>query len=121
MYPAGYSDPNYPSYPGPYGIYHSAGNDGTDTLTVTFDPTHLGAIEIYGRADGCCDARDLYYVTAYDTAGDIVYHGTLDARTNGFAIAALPEPATWTMLLLGFFGLGFMVRSARRKNAIAVA
>jgi hypothetical protein len=28
-----------------------------------------------------------------------------------------PEPATWAMLLLGLFGLGFMVRGARRKNS----
>ena len=33
----------------------------------------------------------------------------------------VPEPATWTMLLLGFLGVGFMIRSARRKDAVAGA
>jgi hypothetical protein len=31
--------------------------------------------------------------------------------------AAVPEPTTWTMLLLGFFGLGFI--GYRRKNSAA--
>jgi hypothetical protein len=35
--------------------------------------------------------------------------------------ADVPEPATWAMLLFGFFGVGFTVRSARRKNSVAVA
>jgi hypothetical protein len=38
-----------------------------------------------------------------------------------FNIAAVPEPATWAMLLIGFFGVGFVVRGARRKDALAVA
>jgi hypothetical protein len=38
-----------------------------------------------------------------------------------FTVAAVPEPATWAMFLLGFFGIGFMVRGARRKNAVAIA
>ena len=29
------------------------------------------------------------------------------------AVAAIPEPSTWAMMILGFFGLGFM---AYRKN-----
>ena len=33
----------------------------------------------------------------------------------------VPEPATWAMFFLGLFGIGFMVRSARRKEAVVVA
>jgi hypothetical protein len=32
---------------------------------------------------------------------------------------AIPEPATWAMLLLGFFGTGALLRGARRKAAFA--
>ncbi len=32
----------------------------------------------------------------------------------------VPEPATWAMLVLGLFGIGFMART-RRKEAVAVA
>jgi hypothetical protein len=31
----------------------------------------------------------------------------------------VPEPATWSMMLLGFGGLGAMIRSQRRRQAIA--
>src|SRR5262245_31542791 len=33
--------------------------------------------------------------------------------------AAVPEPATWALMLLGFAGLGFMVRQSRRKTSFA--
>lgn len=45
------------------------------------------------------------------------------SEPNSYAISitAVPEPAVWAMLLLGFFGVGFMVRGARRRDAIALA
>lgn len=33
------------------------------------------------------------------------------------AISAVPEPATWAMMLVGFFGLGAMLRRARPATA----
>jgi hypothetical protein len=36
-----------------------------------------------------------------------------------FAISAVPEPATWGMMLLGFAGLGFAFRQTRRKVSFA--
>lgn len=34
----------------------------------------------------------------------------------GSGIAAVPEPATWAMLILGFFGVGVAVRRRRRRQ-----
>jgi hypothetical protein len=34
-------------------------------------------------------------------------------------VAAVPEPATWAMMLLGFVGLGFAFRQSRRKVSFA--
>lgn len=34
---------------------------------------------------------------------------------------AAPEPATWAMFLIGFAGIGFMMRGARRKDALTTA
>jgi hypothetical protein len=31
----------------------------------------------------------------------------------------IPEPATWTMMLLGFLGLGGVMRHSKRRQAIA--
>jgi PEP-CTERM motif len=49
--------------------------------------------------------------------------GTLNAATATVPAlaptAAVPEPATWAMLLLGFAGLGFAFGQSRRKVAMA--
>ena len=38
---------------------------------------------------------------------------------TGFnTVAAVPEPSTWAMMILGFAGVGFM--AYRRKNAMAL-
>lgn len=37
------------------------------------------------------------------------------------AVSAVPEPATWAMFLVGFGGIGLMMRKARRKGAVATA
>lgn len=38
-----------------------------------------------------------------------------------YALAAIPEPSTWAMMLLGFAGLGFMGYKASRKAAAVTA
>lgn len=35
-------------------------------------------------------------------------------------VAAVPEPATWAMMILGFFGIGFMAYRRRSHPALAV-
>ena len=41
------------------------------------------------------------------------------AVVGGISISAVPEPATWAMLILGFGGIGTMLRYARRRGALA--
>lgn len=36
--------------------------------------------------------------------------------TTGFAVAAVPEPSTWAMIILGFAGVGLMAHRRSRKN-----
>ena len=36
-------------------------------------------------------------------------------------ISAVPEPATWAMMIIGFGAVGSMVRTTRRRNAFSVA
>lgn len=47
---------------------------------------------------------------------------TLDQSQFSYILVSnVPEPATWAMLLMGFFGVGFVVRGARRKDSVAIA
>jgi hypothetical protein len=58
-----------------------------------------------------------------DTAFNTI---TLTVPTDGFfvfdlttAVAAVPEPSTWAMMLLGFLGVGFM--AYRKKTTVRFA
>ena len=39
----------------------------------------------------------------------------------GNPVAAVPEPATWAMMLIGFAGLGLMTYRRTKKNTTALA
>jgi hypothetical protein len=41
-----------------------------------------------------------------------------DVLVDNISIAAVPEPSTWAMMILGFCGLGFM--AYRRKSQASV-
>ena len=49
-------------------------------------------------------------------------YGELSSNPSGFGVgtftlsAAVSEPSTWAMMLLGFAGLGFAFRQSRRTN-----
>ncbi|MBR0995604.1 PEPxxWA-CTERM sorting domain-containing protein [Bradyrhizobium japonicum] len=53
----------------------------------------------------------------------------IDGSGNSFsvdvvapAVAAVPEPSTWAMMIMGFFGVGFMTyRRRKQSNALSVA
>lgn len=40
---------------------------------------------------------------------------------DNVSLVAVPEPATWAMMLVGFFGLGTALRSTRRARSLAAA
>lgn len=44
---------------------------------------------------------------------------TAFAQVGTGAVAAVPEPATWAMMLMGFGAVGFSVRRNRRKTLVA--
>ena len=48
--------------------------------------------------------------------------GFYGAVLNSVSVsAAVPEPGTWAMLLVGFFGLGGVLRRSRRKPSLAAS
>lgn len=57
-------------------------------------------------------------IARFEVAG--YYFGARNLSTFTEAVSAVPEPATWAMMIIGFAGTGAMVRKARRQ-ALAVA
>ena len=102
-------------------IYHSGTPNAGQFLDVFFAaPATLASLSLYGRTDGAGD-RDLYNVTIYRNT-TVLYSGQIDSRnmvgTVTFdAPSAVPEAATWTMLIAGFGMVGLGMRS--RKSTVA--
>lgn len=66
--------------------------------------------------------------SVYGNAGEQFTSITLTSRSNSFEIdnlatpsSAVPEPATWAMMIMGFGAVGSLVRSKRRRLAVAHA
>ncbi len=97
--------------------------------------TALGISKGFGQppVDGCWSHQGYQnsywstfgYVDLIHAAPDYVFG---DGTNNGSSFLALggtlgdpgvPEPATWAMMLMGFFGVGSMVRRSRRATALA--
>jgi hypothetical protein len=58
-----------------------------------------------------------FYYFKEDTSTGATLDNVLLAEVSG--VAAVPEPGTWAMMLLGFVGLGFAFRQSRRKVSFA--
>jgi hypothetical protein len=52
-----------------------------------------------------------------NSADQLTHYAQIFLVTDTITISAVPEPATWAMLLTGFGGIGLMMRRARRKPA----
>ena len=64
--------------------------------------------------DGNTISNDCTGGGGYDT-------GRGDFGSLGFSGGAVPEPATWAVMLLGFGGVGAAMRARHRKQALAAA
>jgi hypothetical protein len=59
---------------------------------------------------------------AYIGLTDLPYPGDHDFQDLGIKVSAIPEPATWALMLLGFSGLGYAAfRCAKRDSVFASA
>ena len=59
-----------------------------------------------------------FTLTVNDTA---VSNDGIAAPVTGFIRTAVPEPATWAMMLLGFAGIGFAMRRRRLPSLAQIA
>jgi hypothetical protein len=60
------------------------------------------------------------YVLNDSGRNPVGYAGVLGSTPIEFSVAAIPEPSTWAMLLLGFAGIGFVGYRRSRKSAVAI-
>ena len=65
-------------------------------------------------------ARRITYNFGGHFVDRIEFYSTSDAFEFDRLSAPVPEPATWAMMLMGFFGLGSLIRS-RRSQALRLA
>ena len=66
------------------------------TFTATFTATSAATLLSFSQLDNCCNGGILL---------------------DNIEVSAVPEPSTWAMMILGFFGVGFV--AYRRKSASA--
>ncbi|MDP3590675.1 PEPxxWA-CTERM sorting domain-containing protein, partial [Phenylobacterium sp.] len=59
-------------------------------------------------------------ITSLAFSFDPAIAGAKQFRVEGVTGAGIPEPATWAMMLVGFGAVGTMVRSQRRRGALAL-
>jgi hypothetical protein len=89
------------------------GDTGADVLNcwscAFFDPEHRWSTGEYILGAG-----------SYIVSGAAIV-SPFGAGAGAIELGAVPEPATWAMMLAGFGGLGVMMRRARRKLATATA
>jgi hypothetical protein len=99
--------------------------------TVGGDVTFLGSAipGLVGNgvhATGCQTVTDCnrYFTFADNTLGSLITGFSISSSSNSFEltnISAVPEPATWAMMILGFFGVGFMAYRRNNKRAFRFA
>ncbi len=88
-----------------------------DGQTLTLNPNPIPNNQNY-------TLYSLYFTTAFDSyltfadIGNATQQGTLLADVN---VTAVPEPATWAMMILGFLSMGLFAYRRNSKPALRVA
>lgn len=87
-----------------------------------------GATGLFGSVspiNGSNIARRITYTFGGEAVNAIEFYSNASAASYAFEFdrfaGAVPEPATWAMMLLGFFGLGSVVRNSRRQGKLFAA
>jgi hypothetical protein len=109
-------------------------SDYADDTFITSGPNTQLVDAVVGRGSGNSFAADCAGCTiaqeqaainaAANNPGLTQFTGTYtlgDSSGSGtFNITAVPEPATWAMMLVGFGGIGAAMRRSRRNQAVAL-
>jgi len=105
--------------PGTTGFNTISGGGFTAADFVQINPT----TGVFGSANPNFDGGTILF-GFYQEFGASALPGTTNEAVFdnlSFTLTSVPEPATWAMLLVGFFGLGAMARTRRRVLATVEA
>jgi hypothetical protein len=89
-------------------------NDGTSVPALIFLGTSVGEYDTYSQTIGTTIGSSYTLSFHYVNSGGLG-SGLLVTEVGANIAAAVPEPSTWAMMILGFAGVGFM--TYRRKNS----
>jgi len=83
------------------------------------DPNATGSFKLnFGSQPTTVTLSDLYVRYQAVTSPS---QGVSGSSAVGIPVIGVPEPTTWAMMLTGFFGMGSVLRSQRRRRAMTVA
>ena len=86
---------------------------GKETFSFTGLPLNIGSNTLTFTYTSLADANH----AGFQGLGDEGW-GLEPVNVSAASVSAVPEPATWAMMLLGFAGVGFM--AYRRKSKLAI-
>ena len=94
---------------GNYGNYFTTGPSFLDGTGSSFTVAGGGRVDFFNQS-----SNGLYRVNTFSPGSSNF------VSASSSAVAAVPEPATWAMMLLGFAAVGFALRR-RRSSAVQPA
>ena len=93
--------------------------NGTGGFTQTFLGSTLFNPAQGNQSNGDNNRRFFFTFDPTDKVNQIVFtsgENSFEFDNIGALASGVPEPATWAMMLLGFGGIGFMLRSGKRRE-----
>jgi opacity protein-like surface antigen len=98
-----------------------------NATNIDFSSVKLNGVEFIIASTGVFESRYLSDLVITGGPQQLIVQGTSGgngsyAGTLSFApSAAVPEPATWAMMIIGFTGAGVAIRRRRRDDSVAFA
>ncbi|THD72143.1 PEPxxWA-CTERM sorting domain-containing protein [Phenylobacterium sp.] len=99
----------------PAGSLAGQANDGTGVNSLEFAGVVAGSYDTFTQSVATTVGQTYVYSFNLSNSGNNAPSG-LRVVTSGLSTTAVPEPASWAMMLLGFGGLGAVLR--RRPRAV---
>jgi hypothetical protein len=116
------------TFDGTFGSFSLHGNSPT---FFSFNTDDSGSLDFVGKLEndvlcvgaaaafGLCGGSGIFGVVGRN--GPVAWTHQAPTVTLVSSVAAVPEPSTWAMMILGFAGIGFMAYRRKSKPALMAA